>query len=145
MSGAPSTVVSSTEPPAPPVTEFNEPFVTASREHKLMLARCDACGFYIYPHGPVCTNCFESVATWTELSGRGVVRSWVSFHKAYHPYFENKLPVTVAFVELREGPRLIANVLGVEREDMHMDLEVEVCFEDYDKFTLAQFRPVAQS
>lgn len=142
MSGASAVSVSSDQPPAPPLTEFNEPFLRAAREHKFTLARCNACGFYIYPHGPVCPNCFEQDMTWTELSGHGVVRSWVSFHKAYHPYFENKLPVTVAFVELREGPRMVANIRDIDRDHIHMDLEVEAYFEDYDGFTLIQFRPV---
>lgn len=146
MSGATAVLppgLSIDEPPAPPVTEFNEPAVTAAHEHRFVLARCDDCGTYIYPHGPVCTNCFSSAMTWTELSGRGVVRSWVAFHKSYHPYFDDKLPVTVAFVELEEGPRLIANVVDTAPDKIRSELPVEVTYEDYADFTLIQFRPAA--
>lgn len=145
MSGATTAVLHTglptDEPPAPPITEFNEQFLAAAREHRFVMARCDDCGTYIYPHGPVCTSCFSGSMTWTDLSGRGVVRSWVAFHKSYHPYFDDKLPVTVAFVELAEGPRLIANVLDVPADQIRSELPVEVCYEDYPDFTLIQFRP----
>lgn len=129
------------EPPAPPITEFNERTLTAARDHRFVLARCDACGSFVYPHGPVCPHCFNDQFTWTQPSGRGIVRSWVAFHKSYHPYFDDKLPVVVAFVELEEGPRLITNVVDTGPEGLTVGMPVEVCFQDFNDFTLIQFRP----
>lgn len=45
---------------------------------------------------------------WAEASGTARLISWVTYHIAYHPYFEDKLPYQIAVIELDEGPRMIA-------------------------------------
>ena len=130
--------------PVPPVTEFNAPFVQAALSERLELAQCDECGSYVYPHGPVCTECFSSNLTWTALSGRGVVRTWVTFHKAYHPYYDDKLPYTCAFIELEEGPRVITNLLGVDPTDIFSEMPVVATYEKFAGVSVVQFMPESE-
>ena len=50
------------------------------------------------------------------MDGAGEVYSFVVYHRSFHPSFDNKLPYTVALVELSEGPRLQVLFLANEGE-----------------------------
>ena len=129
--------------PLPSISEYNRPFWTYARAHELRLQRCLDCGRPWAPIGPVCPRCFSERFEWARMSGRGVIASWIVFHKLYHPAFAADLPYNVAFVELEEGPRLISNVVGVRNDALRIGLPVEVVFDDVtDSVSLPKFRPV---
>ena len=131
----------SAEKPLPNISDFNRPFWEAAKKHKLALQKCDDCGKLWAPNGPVCPHCFSQKYTWTNLSGRGKIASWVVFHKLYHPGFAADIPYNVAFVELDEGPRLIANVVGIKNKDLKIGIKVEVTFEDVnDEISIPKFK-----
>lgn len=131
----------SAEKPLPVISDFNRPFWEASRKHELHLQRCKSCHKFWAPNGPVCPHCFSEDYTWEKLSGRGKINSWVVFHKLYHPGFAKDIPYSVAFVELAEGPRIIANVVGVKNEDLKIGMPLEVVFEDVnDEVSIPKFR-----
>jgi uncharacterized OB-fold protein len=44
-------------------------------------------------------------------------------------------------VELDEGPRLLANIVGMEPEEVRIGLRVVVGFEDFDELSVFHFRP----
>jgi uncharacterized OB-fold protein len=44
------------------------------------------------------------------------VISWVRFRHAFHPALVDRVPYVVAVIELDEGPRLVANIIGPEDE-----------------------------
>jgi uncharacterized OB-fold protein len=51
--------------------------------------------------------------------------SWVVYHQAFVPAFADSIPYTVGLVELREGPRLISNIVGVDDpEQLRIDQEL---------------------
>lgn len=130
--------------PAPTISAYNQPYWEAARQHELRLQRCAGCGEFWAPHGPVCPFCFSGEFTWEAVSGRGVITSLVVFHKAYHPEFDNDLPLPAALVELAEGPRLITNIVQADGAQLASGLPVQVVFEDHEDFTLPQFRPTSQ-
>jgi len=45
-------------------------------------------------------------------SGRGTIYSFTRVHTAHHPAFADRLPFTGGIVELEEGPRLFAPLVG---------------------------------
>jgi len=45
-------------------------------------------------------------------------------------------------IQLREGPRLISNVVGCAPEEVRIGMPVRVRFEDVGEFTLPLFEPV---
>ena len=50
-------------------------------------------------------------------------------------------PTTWPSSRLTEGPRVIANVVGVKNEDLHIGMPVEVVFEDVnDEISIPKFR-----
>jgi hypothetical protein len=128
--------------PLPTVSDFNRPFWQAAHKGELRLQRCDECNFLWAPNGPVCPNCLSEKFQWEKLSGRGKIASWVVFHRLYIPAFADELPYNVAFVELDEGPRLIANIVSVDNADLKIGMPVEVVFEKVtDEISIPKFKP----
>jgi uncharacterized OB-fold protein len=75
--------------------------------------------------------------------GRGKIYSYVVYHRAYHPSFNNDVPYVVALVELDEGPRLLTNIIGCSPEEVQCDMPVSVAWEDLEgEICLPKFRPV---
>jgi uncharacterized protein len=60
------------------------------------------------------------------------VFSFVVFNRAYHPAWEDKVPYTVALIELDEGPVMLSNVVGVDPAKLAVGLPVAVAFEAVD-------------
>ena len=124
------------------ITPDNRPFWEAARRHELRLQRCAGCGKVWYPPGPVCPECLSERFEWERMSRRGKVSSWVVFHHRYFESFASDIPYNVVQVELEEGPRLLANLVGVRNDAIEMGMPVEVVFDDVTpKISLPRFRP----
>jgi hypothetical protein len=119
--------------PAPRPSPESLPYWKAAREHRLEIQHCDACGRFWFPPSQSCPHCLASDFTWTPVSGRGKVFSFVTYHRVYHPAFAKEVPYVVALVELDEGPRLLTNIVGVPADAVACDMPVEVTFDDYDQ------------
>ena len=130
----------------PRITPDSVPFWDALRERRLMLPYCIDCGEPHLPPGPVCPVCFSGRLEWRAVSGRGRISTWTVVHKAWFPSFAADVPYNVVQVELDEGPRLTANLVGLPNERLAVGLAVEI---DYDEqregITLPRFRPAADA
>jgi uncharacterized protein len=132
--------------PLPAISSLNKPFWDALKNRELRMPKCDGCGRIWYPPSPLCPHCWSRKFSWTRLSGRGRVNSWVVFHQSYFRGFDGDLPYNVAEVELDEGPRLLTNLIGVTNAQIRAGMPVEIVFEDVTSdVTLAKFRPVPDS
>jgi uncharacterized OB-fold protein len=97
--------------PTVEINELNRPFHDGLRKGRLMLQCCPNCATKWLPARQACPRCLHADPEWTASAGLGSVRSWVVFHRAYHPYFRDRVPYNVALVRLDEGPQLLTNVL----------------------------------
>lgn len=132
--------------PLPRISAESRPFWDAARAGQFKLQKCNHCGKFFYPISPACPFCLSGDFTWTQISGRGRVTSWIVYHKAFFPAFADRVPYSVAQVELEEGPRFTANILDCRNEDIHLGMPVEACFEKVtDDITLVQFRPALKN
>jgi uncharacterized protein len=127
--------------PAPRPSPESVPYWKAAREHRLEIQRCEACGQYWFPPSQSCPHCQSANFTWTPVSGRGKVFSFVTYHRVYHPAFAGEVPYVVALVELEEGPRLLTNIVGVPADAVACDMPVHVTFDDYDGVSVPKFVP----
>ncbi|MCO5089573.1 Zn-ribbon domain-containing OB-fold protein [Bosea sp. (in: a-proteobacteria)] len=128
--------------PLPAISDFNRPFWEGTRVNEFRMQRCNHCKKLWAPNGPVCPHCFSDDYHWEKLSGKGKIASWVVFHKLYHKAFANEIPYNVAFVELEEGPRVIANIVGVDNKDIRIGMPVEAVFEKINEIvTVPKFKP----
>ena len=127
--------------PLPIITATEKPFWEAARRHELMLYRCLNCGAYYNPPTH-CVSCDNPKMDWVRVGGRGKVYTFIVYHMAYHPAWEEHVPYNVAWIELDEGPLLMSNILGCRNEDIYIEMPVEVVFDDVnEEVTLPKFKP----
>ncbi len=127
--------------PLPVLTDENRPFWESCEAGRLSFQKCSGCGHLRYPISPFCPVCLSAEHEWTPVSGRGVVFSYVVFHRAYHPGFKEDLPYNVALVQLEEGPRMYSNVVDVPNDAVKIGDAVEAVFDKVTpEITIPRFR-----
>lgn len=124
----------------PQTDSLSATYWKAAAEGRLLLQRCESCGnrqFYPRAH---CIACGSFDLVWQEASGRGVVHTFSVIHRSGSPGFADELPYVVAIIELEEGPRMTANVVGVDPVEVVVDMPVQATFERVsDEVGLPQF------
>jgi uncharacterized OB-fold protein len=115
--------------PLPRPTPESRPFWDACRDGRLTFQCCAHCGAGWFPPGPFCPECLSEQWSWAHATGQGTIFSFVVMHRVYHPGFAGDVPYPVALIELREGPRMIGNIVGDERTPLRVGLAVQVEFE----------------
>ncbi len=134
-------------PPPIVIEPFTEPFWEGTRQRQLRILRCQACGTYIHLPRPVCRNCQGFDLAFEQVSGRATLYSFTETHKAFHPYFVDRVPYLLATVALIEQPQLhfLSNLVGVSESDARIGMALEVDFEMLsDEITIPVFRPVSK-
>ena len=126
-------------PSMSPDTQF---FWDGLKSRQLLVQRCGGCGALRHPPRPMCPRCHSLEWTPIESSGRGTILSAVVMRHPQYPWWFETDPVVV-LVELEEGWRLVANLIGVEYANDVTNAPVEVVFEDFDDdVTLPAFQVV---
>ena len=130
--------------PLPAISSMNRPYWEGLKRRQLRMQKCAGCGQIWYPPSPLCPGCWSRDFDWQQLSGRGRINSWVVFHQAYFRSFAADIPYNVVEVELDEGPRILANLIGIANTDIRSGMPVEIVFDDVSaEVTLAKFKPLA--
>jgi uncharacterized OB-fold protein len=128
--------------PLPDPSPLTQPFWAAAKERELRIQRCRACGTHLFYPRYLCTACGSDDLQWCPVSGRATVFTFTVARRATHPGLADRVPYVIAVVELEEGPKLTANLVEIDPDDVEIGLSVEVAFEDVDDTTLVQFRPI---
>src|SRR5260370_40656612 len=130
--------------PIPEITAELRPFFEASRQGQLVVQKCDGCGVLRFPPRRLCPNCLSRESSWTAVSGEGEVYSFIVMHRVYHPAFASQVPYAGATVKLKEGARILSNVIGIDPHQIKCGMPVKVSFEKLnEEVTLPMFRPAA--
>lgn len=126
--------------PRPAVTPDNAFWFEAARQHKLVIQRCDSCDVLRHPTRPRCDRCGSYGWDTVEASGKGTVYSFVVVHYPQVPAFD--YPLAIGLIELEEGTRLVADLVGIDPSDVKVGLAVEVEWQDHDEdLSLPAFHP----
>ncbi|HWE66395.1 MAG TPA: OB-fold domain-containing protein [Acidimicrobiales bacterium] len=127
----------------PQLSDDNTFFWTSGAEGVLKFLRCNSCGFYLHPPGPICRRCLSRDLAPAAVSGHGVVETFSVNHQQWIPGSE---PYIIAWVSIDEQPdvRLTTNLIDVEPEDVRVGLAVEVAFEHLEDVYIPLFRPVTE-
>jgi uncharacterized OB-fold protein len=113
----------------------------ALAEGRLTFQRCARCANAWLPPRDRCPRCLSAEWSWRDASGRARVVSWVLYRRAYHPSFADRVPYNVAVVELDEGPRMISNVVGIDRDEgLAIDVPLVFVAEREGTVPVARFR-----
>lgn len=127
--------------PEPTIEATTATYWQAAAEQRLLLPRCRACArVHHHPRG-LCPYCWSSDLDWVEAAGTGEVVTFSVVHQPPSPAFS--VPYVLAVVELREGPRMMTNIIDVDPAHVTVGMAVEVTFEQRSTTTLPQFRPAS--
>jgi uncharacterized OB-fold protein len=146
------TTISEAGRPLPQPNPTTQPFFDGARREQLVLQRCPRDGFFFYPRNR-CPTCLEDDWSWESTSGRGTVYAFTVDRLGHDPLLASTLseadgtrrPFVIAVVELEEGPRMTAGIVGCEPSAVRVGLPVRASFEHVEagdaSVSLVQFSP----
>ncbi|MEU9856385.1 bifunctional MaoC family dehydratase N-terminal/OB-fold nucleic acid binding domain-containing protein [Streptomyces sp. NPDC047974] len=117
--------------PRPVINRDNAGFWEGVAAHRLLIQRCAACGTFRFPWLPGCSECGAAEWDTVEAGGEGTVHSYVVMHHPPFPAFDP--PYAVGLIELAEGVRMIANVVGVPYDKVRIGMPVRLEFRRFDE------------
>lgn len=86
------------------------PFWEAAAQHRLLVQHCPRCGAYQFYPRPFCLACGADKVDWAEAKGEARIYSMTTVRVQISPDFNP--PYIAAVVELDEGPRMLASIVG---------------------------------
>ena len=128
------------EIPAPWPSPVSEPYWAAARLGELWYQRCAGCGHAEFDPAAACRACGGELG-WARSAGLGTVSSYTVVWRPQQPSFV--VPYAPAIVDLDEGYRMLANLVGCTVDAVAVGMRVAVEFHPVsDGFVLPYFRPV---
>ena len=116
--------------PLPVANADSLPYWNAARERRLLIRKCNACGTLHFMPRHLCPACWSDQLEWVEAKGTGSVHSFTIIRRAPMAAFAPRAPYVLALIDLDEGPRMMANVLGEDALSVRIGDRVKVTFED---------------
>ena len=116
--------------PLPVANADSLPYWNAARERRLLIRKCNACGALHFMPRHLCPACWSDQLEWVEAKGTGSVHSFTIIRRAPMAAFAPRAPYVLALIDLDEGPRMMANVLGEDALSVRIGDRVKVTFED---------------
>lgn len=106
-------------------------FWAGAARDELAIPMCDSCGRYRWYPKDHCQYCEAEPYTWTSVSGRGTLFSWVVVTHAFLPQFADLAPFVPALVALDEDPsvRVPTRMVHCDPAELTFDMPVRVVFE----------------
>ena len=97
---------------------------------RLLAGKCTGCGTLNYPPRQVCAECGGTGFDKQQLSGRGAIYTYTVIARGGAPAeFDAQQILTgeivVGVVELKEGPRIVGQIVGIKGADISIGLEVQ--------------------
>ena len=126
--------------PSRPLPKFpepdSEPFWQATRDHRLLYQLDTVSGEVIFfPRRATPGQDLE----WKESAGYGTVYTYTVVRQHGHPFFRARAPYVVAYVDMDEGFRMLAEVVE-DPDTVQIGQRVAVDWEDHDEVSVPVFR-----
>jgi uncharacterized protein len=128
----------------PTIDEDTQAFWDGTREGKLLIRHCTACGAHHYYPRTFCPECWSDRVEWVEASGRATLYTHSTVYNNDLPPFNEQVPYVAAIVDLEEGPRMMTRISGATADELTIDMPLEATFEPADddgEVVLVYFRP----
>jgi len=126
-------------------TTTSRPFTAAAfnqflAEKKLMGSYCPHCESTYLPPRVICPQCQNENLEWVEVSGKGKLAAFTSIYIAptfmIEQGFDRTNPYLTGIVELDEGPKISARLLGFDAtqpEQAEIGTPLKVTFIEYSE------------
>ena len=131
--------------PLPIPTPETRHFWEGTKEHKLLLQKCNDCNNIYFPPRPFCSACASRSVNVFAASGNATLYSYV-INGRPHPAFDGAY--SIAVVTLEEGPRMMTNIINTPQtpEALVLDMALTVSFGEINQdITLPYFEPAEVS
>lgn len=129
--------------PAPRPNADSLPYWQAARERRLLIRQCKSCGARHFMPRHLCPECWSDQLEWIDSQGAGSVHTFSTVHRAPTPAFGAAAPYVIAMIDLDEGVRMLANVVGPAAREVAIGDRVCLVFEERgDGAMLPQFMRV---
>ena len=112
----------------PPASEVAAPYWDATRREELVLPWCTACDRPFWYPREVCPACLGDAIEWRPAAGTGEVYAVSVQHRAGPGRDEADGPYAVALVDLPEGVRVMANVVGCPPDEVAVGMAVKAAW-----------------
>lgn len=117
------------ELPIPVANPDSQVYWDSANQERLMIRQCKACKEFHFMPRYLCPACWSIELEWIQATGLGVVHSFTIVRRAPMKEFDHLVPYVIALIELNEGPRMMANILGPDALETRIGDQVQVCFE----------------
>jgi uncharacterized OB-fold protein len=112
--------------PVPDLEGAGVPYVVADDGRpELAGSRCAACGLAAFPVRHACSGCGRPDPAATGLGRDGSLYSYAAVHVSA----TRTTPLTLGYVDLASGPRVLARIAATE-DDLSVDLPVVLVIDD---------------
>ena len=115
--------------PVPVSNADSAPYWEGAKNGRLLVRHCKACDTFHFMPRHLCPNCWSDSLDWTESTGLGTVYSYTVIRRAPLAVFAPLVPYVVALIELEEGVRMMANIMGEHALSVQIGDKVKVMFE----------------
>lgn len=132
-----------TERPLPVLDNDSRPFWEGAKARKLMLQQCGACQRHVWYPRALCPHCHADALEWRQVSGEGTIYSYTVARRPAGPAFAEAVPYVIALIDLKEGARMMSNIVTADPDALKIGQAVKVVFEDVtDEIAFPKFEPV---
>jgi uncharacterized OB-fold protein len=100
------------------------------QRYNLIGNKCDECGLIFFPPRESCPECRrKSYGKMKEfrLSGKGIVETYTIICEAPEK-FEGQTPYSIAIIKLIEGPKITAQIVDCNLDDVKIGMKVKSTF-----------------
>jgi len=132
--------------PMPVIQPWTKEFWKATKQGKLLIQHCNDCNINIFFPKKVCPACWSNNLGWIESNGKAKIYTYTVMLDMVEPKFMGDLPYVLAMVDLDEGIRMTTRIIHCKPEDVSIDMDVEVVFDDISpECSLPLFQPRDES
>ena len=128
----------------PPVTPRGEEklYYEALAKDELRFGWCGACETaHFYPR-TLCPKCQSDQVSTKVSAGTGEIYTYTTQYRAGHPSLADSVPYTVVMVDMAEGYRMMADLVGTDPESVHIGQAVQAEIDHDGDYPIVHFRPV---
>ena len=126
----------------PAIDDVTRAFWTGGLEGELRIQFCDACDRWVHPPAAACAECGGPLEP-RPVSGRGRVFSFTVNEQPFHPDVAPPYNIAIVVLDEQDDLRLLTNLVGIDDDEIAVDLPVQVEFEEHGDYAVPLFRPVS--
>ncbi len=126
--------------PKPIIDDDSRNYWESAKNNKLVIQYSKNSDEYFLYSKQLINNIDDSEIEWKEVSGKGTIYSYSIIHVPAEPSFKEDTPYVVASIQLKEGARIISNIVNSDLSKIAIGIKVKVVFvKQTEELTIPKF------